>query len=343
MAALRSTPCALTRCDLVSNAMKCLNKCVALVVVTAIAVTACAGGSSSTAPVADPTVEVLSTQVPTDTAIAEVAEEPTATVVPVELTEQDKIDAALASFEAQPEPAELVAWDHLDAQVVGDQVTLRMCTWTGDTVFDDLRVANYIVKPGPDGVADVRLNFANTINGDCLNTELIDSALAFTREYDTFWGSVLEDPATFDPEQAENFKTSELITENVAALAEWIRDDLYFREHDLDGMLPETAVDAILVRGFALEAENYFDLLACRDIDENYGLYQGDVLIDDQKGEFVYDHIIQKYQLVRRPDGWLMAGTVTYPWSDCLRPGESWIERVNTWQPDPVPWIDSGR
>ena len=324
--------------------MKCLNKCVALLVVTSVAAAACAGGSSSAAPVVDPTVvEVVPTQVPTDGVATGVAEQPTAAAVPLELTEQQKIDAVLALFEEQPQPPELVAWDHLDAQVVGNQVTLRMCTWTGDTVFDELRVANYIVTPGQDGLADVRLNFANTINGDCLNTELIDSALAFTREYDRFYGSVLEDPTTFDPNKAAQFETSELISRNQDGLDDWTRDGLYFQGHDLDGRLPETAVEAILVRNYSVPDDGYFEILACRDIEKSYGLYQGDLLIDDQKSEFVYDHIIQKYQLVNGSDGWLMAGAVTYPWSECLKPGESWIERVNAWQPDPVPWTDSGR
>ena len=305
---------------------------------------ACASGSEGEqAPAPTPEDGAASVPDPTATPAVEETEfvvaDPTAAAEPIELSDEEMIEAALAAFEANPEPETLIAWDHLEARVSGSEVTLTMCTWTGDTVFDDIRAANYIVTPDTNGDPKTRFNFSNGLFGqECLNTELIESALAFTREYDTYWGGVLADPTTFDPEEAAEFGTAEVVEVNTQAVEEWVRDDLHFEGTARDAELPDSAVAEILGRRFLVQGEEYFELLACRTMDERYGLYQGEVLVDDGKGERVENNSIVKYRLARRDEAWLLAGAETNLWGDCINTRPNWLDGVNEWQPDPVSW-----
>jgi len=301
---------------------------------------ACASGSEGEqAPAPTPEDGAASVPDPTATPAVEETEfvvaDPTAAAEPIELSDEEMIEAALAAFEANPEPETLIAWDHLEARVSGSEVTLTMCTWTGDTVFDDIRAANYIVTPDTNGDPKTRFNFSNGLLGqECLNTELIESALAFTREYDIYWEGVLADPATFDPEVAAEYKTAERVVDNQVAVDGWVRDGLHWKGPVLDGELPESAVRDLLGRSFTFAEFELFELVACRDMDESFGLYQGEVLIDDSRGELSGSNSIVKYQLQREAGSWELAGVFSNVWANCVDP-DGWLGWVNEWQPEP--------
>jgi len=256
------------------------------------------------------------------------------------LTDEEMIEAALAAFDANPEPETVIAWDHLDARVSGNEVTLTMCTWTGDTVFDDVREANYIVTPDANGDPKTRFNFSNGLFGqECLNTELIESALAFTREFDAHWQAVLDDPTTFDPEEAALFKPAKAVEENRVAVEAWVRDDLHWEGGNLDAQLPDSAVLDILGRRLVFEDEELFELIACRDMDDRYGLYQGETLVDNAKTDASDgNNSIIRYQLGRLDQRWAMVGLETNVWADCLDVQPNWLEGVNEWRPGTVSW-----
>jgi len=132
--------------------MKCLKKYFLVLAVAILLAASCASGSEGEqAPAPTPDDGAAAAADPTATPAAgetEVpVEEATATAEPIELSDEEMIEAALAAFDANPEPEALIAWDHLDARVSGTEVMLTMCTWTGDTVFDDVRTANYTSPP----------------------------------------------------------------------------------------------------------------------------------------------------------------------------------------------------
>ena len=324
--------------------MKYLKKYFLVLAAAILLAASCASGSEGEqAPAPTPEDGAAAQADPSATPAVEETEvavdEPTATAEPVELTEEDMIAAALTAFDSNPEPETLIAWDHLDARVSGTEVILTMCTWTGDTVFDDVRTANYIVTPGDDGTPTTRFNFSTRSGIDeCLNTELIESALAFTREYDTYWEGVLADPTTFDAEEAAQYKSDENIEANAITIAGWVRDDLHWEGTILDARLPDSAVNHVLGRRFEIEEEETFEILACRDMDPRYGLYQGSVLVDDGKTGTISNNSILKYQLTRAADKWQLRGAATNVWDDCLNTQPSWLEGVNNWQPEPVAW-----
>jgi len=216
---------------------------------------------------------------------------------------------------------------------------LTMCTWTGDTVFDDVRTANYTVTPSDDGTPKTRFNFSTRSGIDeCLNTQLIESALAFTREYDTYWGGVMRDPTTFDPEEAAEFKTTEAVQTNIEAVERLLRDNLHWEGLNLDANLPDSAANHILGRRYTHDDREFFEVLACRPMDERYGLYQGDLLIDDEKVADSEGYSIIKYQIRRFNDRWQLIGTNTNVWGDCIETQPNWLEGVNAWQPEPTAW-----
>jgi len=323
--------------------MKYLNKYLLVLTAAILIATGCASGSEGEqVPAPTPEDGAAAEADPSATPAVEETEvavdEPTATAEPIELTEEDMIAAALAAFDANPEPETLIAWDHLDARVSGTEVILTMCTWTGDTVFDEVRAANYIVTPGDDGNPKTRFNFSNGLFGqECLNTALIESALAFTREYDEHWQAVLNDPTSFDLEEAALFKTADVLAANTEGVEGWNRDDLHWEGDLLDGELPDSAIRDILGRRFLFQEQEFFELIACRQMNERFGLYQNTTLIDDSRGDSVHKNSVVRYQLRRDAGGWLLAGSFTDVWADCISQ-PSWLDRINDQLPEPAPW-----
>ena len=54
-----------------------------------------------------------------------------------------------------------------------------------------------------------------------------------------------------------------------------------FQASFLDGDLPDSAKTEILLRSYTDEGVGVFELLACRDLASDFGLYQGNLLVDD--------------------------------------------------------------
>jgi len=128
----------------------------ASLLVAVMVLSACASGSSvAQDPVASETAEVETPVVEEPTTVPTEAPAETPTEVPTPepepLSDTEMIALARTTFDADPQPGELIAWDHLDATAFGDRVRLEICSWTGDTVFDDLRTIEYEIRA--DGTA----------------------------------------------------------------------------------------------------------------------------------------------------------------------------------------------
>ena len=246
----------------------------------------------------------------------------------------EMIALARTTFDANAQPGELIAWDHLDAEAFGDTVRLEICSWTGKTVFDDLRTVEYQIEP--DGTASYI--FDSSLLGDCLNTELIDTALAFTRDYDTYWASVLEDPTTFDPETDLKYSTPDRADAHVPLAATWANDGTHWEGSAYDGRLPESSLQSIAWRRYDRPelGTDVLELVSCRELGPTYGLYRGDLLIDDERGaDGVGPHAVDQYLLTRVDQQWLNAGGQGLRWADCI--AVDWQTGVSEWQPEPVP------
>jgi len=304
------------------------SKLVAVLLLSALVVAACSGGSAgSVLETPEPSVQLADspTAVPDDAP-------PTAvpTAVPIVLTNEQMVAAAIDAFDAAPEPAELIAWDHLDAEVAGDKVTLRLCSWTGDTVFDEVRLVNYIVEPDVDGNPTTQLIFSNPTPGECLNTELINSAFEAINAYDTYWGGVLEDPTTFDEVEAAKYQSSDLVEVSEDRVEGWIRDGLEWRGVRFEAGLPDALVVPSLWRTYELGSLAVFEVLVCGDLDPAYGLYQSDSLVDDFKPEVAAgNHTIDSVKLSRDDSRWVIRGVEAFAWSNCFAFEPNWLEGMN--------------
>ena len=335
--------CAAARCHaelgLASRALKIL-------FVAVMALSACASGSSAaqdqvaseTAAVETPVLEKQRpteepTTVPTEAPAETPTEEPTPEPEP--LSDTEMIALARTTFDADTRPGELIAWDHLSAEAFGDTVRLEICSWTGETVFDNLVAVEYQIQP--DGTANYI--FHSPLPGDCLNTELINSALAFTREFDTYWASVLEDPTTFDLEIDRQFGEEKHLETTLSLVSGWVDEGVHWESHSFDGELPGSTLRPIAWRSFDRPDLGFevLELVSCREVSSRFGLYLDDVLIDDQKATgAVGSNVIHTYQLTRAEDQWLVAGMDGVVWADCF--AQDWLSGLNDWKPEPAAW-----
>jgi len=303
----------------------------------ALLIASCTGGSEVTEPVTPSATEVVATETPT------VVAEPTATPTPepIVVTEDDRIAAAMAAFEADPQPTELIAYDYLEPLVSTNQIRLTVCGWTGETVFDDVyqiayRVGNTLNE---DGEIDVAFESANTTLGTCTNTELIETALQATRDYDVYWTGVAAEPATFDEDQASRILTQEFIELIREIVAGWATEGLSFRNGFLDAAIPDSGVADPLIRSYTQNGFGVFEIITCRELPSGFGLYQGNVLIDDfTAGEPPGPHAIVQYYFTRRDGLWKILTAVDTLHVDCLGFSEGWVEGADQLFPDPTNW-----
>jgi len=305
----------------------------------ALLTASCTSGSEVTEPATPVATEVVATETPT------VVAEPTATPTPepIVVTEDDRIAAAVAAFEADPHPSELIAYDYLEPLVSTNQIRLTVCGWTGETVFDDVyqiayRVGQTLNNDG-EGELDVAFESANTTLDTCTNTELIETALQATRDFDNYWNGVAADPTSFDREDASSIMTQESINFREPVVSEWQAQGLSYQNGYLDGQLPSSAVTELLARTYVEEDLEVFEIIACRVMPVNFGLYQGDVLLDDfREGSSNGPHASLQYVLVRRDDTWKVFTVLERLWVDCNGFSDGWLAGLNRTIPDPVPW-----
>jgi len=318
------------------------SKLFALLLLAALVSAACSGGSvDTTSTTPEPTVQFADSPTPIPDSPTPIPDSSTPTAAPIVLSNEQMAAAAIAAFDAAPEPAELFAWDHLDAEVTANKVTLRLCSWTGESVFDEVRLVNYLVEPDVDGNPTTQLIFSNPTPGECLNTQLINSAYEAINAHDTYWAGVLNDPTTFNETEAATYQSERLIELNADLVDGWIRDGLSWRGVELDAHLPDSATTDVLWRSFELSEFEVLEVLSCRDLSRDYGLYKGQTLVDNFQGpNGPGPHVISIDKLSRDPDGWTIRGGETHAWSDCFSVEPTWLEGVNDWQPDPTPWRD---
>jgi len=303
----------------------------------ALLIASCTSGSEVTEPAPPTATEVAATETPT------VVTEPTATPTPepIVVTEDDRIAAAVAAFEADPQPTELIAYDYLEPLVSTNQIRLTVCGWTGETVFDDVyqiayRVGNTL---NDNGKIDVAFESANTTLDTCTNTELIESALQATRDFDAYWTGVIEDPTSFDENELPPIMSPELAALGRDLVNDWVSEGLAYQNTFLDGELPGSAETEILVRSYTDEDVDLFELISCRQQSKAFGLYQGNVLIDDFRQDASNGpHGVAQYLLIRRDNQWTTVGLQDRPSVDCNGFEDGWIAAINRLFADPVPW-----
>jgi hypothetical protein len=303
--------------------MKCMEMLSRLTLVLAFVASGCASSSDGTADLA----EVAPT--------AEVTVQPTPTTMPTTMpapTSDALIAAALGALEVEGAGA-LVAWDVLGSRVDDDIVTLTLCGWTGDTVFDSVYSSLWVTRVVDGEVVATELGTSVT-EGECLNTELIDTALAFTRAYDEFYRLAAADPAAFDRAMAQAIVTDELLATLSERFESWQRDGLSGRADYLDSALPRSAIAEVLIR----RSEDVLEIVSCREMDPGYGVYRGATRVDDGRaGSGGGTHGITRYALVRaETSGWALHSIEERAWGDCFNTG-SWLGAVEQWKPG-VEW-----
>ena len=302
--------------------------CGALLVVVAMAVMAagCSGGSPEevSQEAAPPTVE------PTVAA--------TATPVAPVVGDEERVAAAVEALERDG-LGDLIAWDVLESTVDGELVRLTLCGWTGETVFDEVIESRWLTEV-VDGAIVARPAGSNPTSGECLNTELIDSALAFTREYDDFYRDVAAAPETFatDPRGRELY--TDVHWANAArGFAQWASDGVTATVPQLDGRLPDSALAEIAYRRGSGAEQQLLDLVACRQLDRSYGLYANGERFADGRDGGAGEHAVTLYRLerLRLTETWQLASFDELIWGDCFRSGE-FLDGVAVWLPEPPGW-----
>ena len=318
----------------------------ATLVALALVVTACTSAAATAeddpAPSPDTTVETTEAEtppVPAETATAEPAETPTEEPEPPTAEELEAV--AIAAFDANP-PEGLFAFDLLEAERQGtrDVVELTVCGWDGTTVDDDLYLATYRVNAEAARAPTATFESITTTPGDCTNTELIETALQTTRDYDNYLSQVVAAPASFDSERAADFITPALLNTLAREAEERVRDGVGIRNTELDGALPASSVQTLLTRTYLDDDEiPTREILACRDLPENYGLYRGDVLVDDFRVNVAGPSAVFSYRMNRTEGSWLVATTRGAIWVDCSGTAAQWVDSVNNSSfADPVEW-----
>lgn len=276
-----------------------------------------AGCSSDPEPVAAPTeVAETATVVVTPTPA-----EPTSE--PVIVSDDELAAAALAQLAADVAAGEIpdvMAFDVLDQKVVDGDVTFTICAWAGDTVFDTVRDSLYRTTVDEAGAVSAQHVTTPLATGDCLNTELIDSAFDFIDEFDPVQAEWGRDPASFAGDERADVllypAAAERFTEVYQRLVD---DDLYVEPPIVAGSVRNDLVAAALFRRFRFEDTTVMEIVVCRDMFSESGEYRDGVLIDDLKPEdFVGPHSPKSYELTRSgAQSWLVFGTRSLVWSDC--------------------------
>jgi len=273
---------------------------------------------------------------------------PTATEVATpQATDEQRIAAALDQLAADvagdepisPSLDSLIAYDVLDTTVnpeTGD-VTITICGWPEGTVFDTVRDSLYSIKTNPDGTLTATHITSPTGPGDCLNTELINTALDTIDEYEVFWRSVLADPASFQSDsRSVSLLESGLLGRTSVLVDSWIRDDIYFEPAFTSADIRTDSAAELLIRRYTTEEQEILEIVSCRTMNPASGTYRAGALLDNEKGEDPGPHAVNAYQVVLGSNvesSWAIAGTPALVWADCFRDG--WETSANSWRPRP--------
>jgi len=274
---------------------------------------------------------------------------PTVAVVATpQATNEQRIAAALDQLAADvagdepisPSIDSLIAYDVMDTTVnpeTGD-VTITICGWPEGTVFDTVRDSLYSIKTNPDGTVTATHRTSPTGPGECLNTELINTALDHIDEFEVYWASVVADPSTYDSEAIRGVLVDDgFATRSEVRTGDWVRDEVYFvRPFLLEGDVRSQAAADLLYRRYIEEDLEILELVVCREMVPESGMYRGGTLLDSSRPTVdAGPHSISLYQLVPSPDvggQLLIGGTSGLSWAHCLRGGD-WPGGANEWRP----------
>lgn len=123
--------------------MKYHEKTLAAVLATCVLLSACSSSGSDAVTLEDtPTIENVTTGSTAEPTTS--SGEPGGTLQLDEINDDDLIAAALAVYQAAPQPEGTIAWDMLNTSVFENQVSFTMCTWDGLTANDATRDVKYI-------------------------------------------------------------------------------------------------------------------------------------------------------------------------------------------------------
>jgi hypothetical protein len=301
--------------------------CVAVSLITA----SCVDGSNRASLVAPAPVVATATpstvEAPTSAAASAVAD--------------DRIEAAVNQLDAEVAagkgPSETFAYDLIDSKVDAEGfVTLTICAWTGDTVFDTVRDSLYRTEVDTDGSITATHMTTPVATGDCVNTQLIESALALANKYDVYWNQTIADPNTFVAEDAQDLLTDDFLQVSRTSICSWVSQDVQFPSARPAGSLAESVAADILWRRFTSNGVSAVEFAICRDMDPERGAYRDGILIDDGREESADGpHSVDSFQLVPT-DGegaprWLVSGRESLIWTDCFATGD-WPRAASIWQ-----------
>ena len=291
----------------------------------------CTGCTGSDAPSATLEAEATATPEPavtTEAAEPTVAPTAAATATP-EPSDDDLIAAAIGALESEG-VGELIAWDVMDSMVREDGlVVLTLCGWTGETVFDNV-YSSLWDGTGDGGATEVGTSITN---GDCLNTQLVDTAFAFTQAYDEFLISINSDPASFAQDARRNeLLTPELYPAIESAMELRAQDGITGISPGPDGLLPDSAQAPVLLRQTTVNG-GAMELVACRAVNQSAGLYRDGLLVSSSRDDSIDGpHAIDWYQLVRRNGVWQLLDRDGVGFADCYL-NDDWPGDVAAWRP----------
>jgi len=298
-------------------------------------------GCTGTSPGALP-----ATSVPDETSAPQETVVETATVeVPtpaplVQVGDQERIDSVVAQFAVDVAAGEIpsvIAYDLLDAKIDDDgDVTLTICAWAGDSVFDRVRDSIYRTRVDDDGAVTATHVTTPLAAGECLNTQLIESALETIDAFDEFVADAGADPTIFDDDPRRNLLTDNFAASSGELYKGFVDDDVYIEGIRPPGPFADALVADLLWRRITVDGFSGLEIAVCRDMVPSRGIYRDGVLIDDERSEDSPGlHSIDSFQLAidpDRPGSWLVSGRKTIIWSDCFF-ADSWVDGANIFQP----------
>jgi len=292
----------------------------------------CTSGSSVAEPL--PTTvaaEVIAATVEDEVAptVVEAESDPTPTAVPVAISDEDRIAAAYAAFDADPEPAELIAWDFSEPRVNdAGLVSFSVCGWDGQGVFDQVYAAVYETSVDDDGAVATRRRDVAIGAGECLNTALIDSVFEFINDVDVVLATAFEAPGEFAVDAPSVVPFDSAYLERLLRSLEESASNQQSARHTAygSGTLPDSAVLAPVWRRYRSEPSEILEVAACREMHPEYGIYRDGVRIDDRKGDDLPGpHSISAYVIGRDAarNSWVLREAYDGVWGDCGDPSDT--------------------